>query len=530
MKRIPMKPAQPRAMLRKPGRALLIYLSVLAAIGVMMLGLATKAMGPGVSTDSAVIMSTAENLMRGKGLIDYMGRELTQFPPLYSIGLAAGALIFKADVFVVGWMLNGLVFALLIAGTGLYLAEAFGEEPLLAYLGSFVVLSSTSLLQIAANVASDPVFMLMVLAFMMAASAYLRTGDVRYAIMAASITVVSCFQRYAGLALVITGGVIALYAHRSNLRRALVAAGAFVLITATPIYAWGYLHNRPYNGTVFGGRLPPVAEVNLAAGAEKLLYWFIPHRLISAVGDLPLLAILVGLCVLGILLTGARRFLARLQRPPVVASVAFLIVYGAVLVFNISSYELRGIGTDRVHIVVLPALLVLMGAMGDQWLEAAGRRLGPARLRSAIVVIFLIWAIYPVSKSADYVREAMARGDVSSYNSINKAHIGDSSLARFLTELDLHGKQLYSNGGDTVWFIMRTQVQAGPILESNDRLLELRQRFAGWPTAEGEGYLIWLKAEAHKTKYATPEELGQIADIMKLFDDESGSVYSVRVR
>jgi hypothetical protein len=509
---------------------LLIYLIVLAAIGVMMLGLATKAMGPGVSTDSAVIMSTAENLMRGKGLVDYMGRELTQFPPLYSLSLAAGALIFKADVFVIGWILNGLVFALLIAGTGLYLAETFSEEPLLAYLGSFVVLSSTSLLQISANVASDPLFMLMVLVFLMAASAYLRTGDVRYAIMAACITVLSCFQRYAGLALVITGGVIALYAHRKNLSRALLAAGAFVLITAAPIYAWGYLHNRPYNGTVFGGRLPPIAEVNLAAGAEKLLYWFIPHRLISAVGELPLLAILVGACVLGIVLTGARRFLDILQRPQVVVSVAFLMVYGAVLVFNISSYELRGIGTDRVHIVLLPSLLVLMGAMGDQWLEAARRRLEPAWLRGAIVVIFLIWAIYPISKSADYVRGSMASGDISSYNSINKGHIRDSSMAEFLTKLDLDGRRLYSNGADTVWFILRTRVQAGPILESDDRVLELQQRLAGWPTAAGEGYIIWLKAEAHKTKYATPEELGQIANVTRLFDDETGSVYAVRVR
>src|SRR4030042_3073043 len=143
--------AREQAMSRRPGSALLMYLGVLAVVGAIVLYTATKAMGPGVSTDSAIIMSTAENLLRGQGLVDYLGRELTQFPPLYSIVLAAGAAVFNADVFVVGWILNALAFALLIGSTGLYLAEAFSEEPLLAYLGRFVVLSSTSLAQISAN-------------------------------------------------------------------------------------------------------------------------------------------------------------------------------------------------------------------------------------------------------------------------------------------------------------------------------------------------------------------------------------------
>jgi hypothetical protein len=521
--------ARQQAMARGPSSALLTYLGVLSLVGAIVLYTATQAMGPGVSTDSAIIMSTAENLLRGQGLVDYLGRELTQFPPLYSIVLAAGAAVFNADVFVVGWILNALAFALLIGSTGLYLAEAFNEEPLLAYLGSFVVLTSTSLLQISANVASDPLFMLMILGFLALASAFLRTGERRFGILAAVLAAVSCFQRYAGLALVITGALIALYAHRNNLPKAVLAAGTFVLITAAPIFAWGYLHNDPYSGTVFGARLPPVAALNLETGAEKLLYWFIPHRIISTVGELPLAAIILGACGLAIVLAGARRFLQRLQHPLVAPSIAFLLVYASVLIFNISSYELKGLGSDRVHIAALPALLVPMAALGAHIMEAARRRVNPKWLNGAIVVVFLMWSVYPISKSVEYIRQSARRGDVSAHNSINKGHIRDSSLARFLGELDLNGKQLYSNGGDTVWFIMRTQVQAVPILQSDDRELELKQRFGGWPTPAGEGYIVWIKAEAHKTNYATPEELGEVAEITRLYRDENGSVYSVRV-
>jgi len=330
--------------------------------------------------------------------------------------------------------------------------------------------------------------------------------------------------------LVITGGLIALYAHRNNLAKALMAAGAFMVIAAAPIYAWGYLHNKPYNGTVFGARLPPVAGLNLEAGAEKLLYWFIPHRIISAVGELPLAAIILGACGLTIMLTGARRFLVRLQRPQIVPSLVFLIVYGAVLIFNISSYELKRLGSDRVHIVILPALLLLMAIMGEQLIEAAKRRVPPAGLYAAVVLIFLIWAIYPIGKGADYVRESIAHGDVSAHNSINKGYIRDSSLAGFLGELAMDGPQFYSNGGDTVWFILRTQVQALPTLESSDRMLELQQRFQGWPGGQGDGYIIWINAEAHKTNYATPEELSRIAEVIALYQDADGSVYSVSPR
>ena len=91
-----------------------------------------------------MILATAENVLQGRGLVDYTGTALTQFPPLYSLILALGSLLFRQDVFVVGWVLNVLVFGALIWFSGVYLYDTFGDEPLFAYFGSFVVMSSTS--------------------------------------------------------------------------------------------------------------------------------------------------------------------------------------------------------------------------------------------------------------------------------------------------------------------------------------------------------------------------------------------------
>src|SRR5512140_427732 len=98
----------------------LVYLGILSVAGGLTIFLATSKIGPGVSTDAAMMLSTAENVLRGHGLVDYRGVVLTQFPPLYSLILALGGLIFRQDVFTIGWGLAILVFAATIWLSGLY--------------------------------------------------------------------------------------------------------------------------------------------------------------------------------------------------------------------------------------------------------------------------------------------------------------------------------------------------------------------------------------------------------------------------
>ena len=157
-------------------------------------------------------LATADNLLRGRGLVDYRGAVFTQFPPLYSLLLAAGSLLFRQDVFIVGWALNIVVFSAVIWFSGLYFYEALRQEPVLAYFASFIVFSSRSLIQISANIASDPLFLLLTILFLMSMTVYLRDRRTRYLWLAAALVIIACFQRYAGLSLAITGTGIVAYA------------------------------------------------------------------------------------------------------------------------------------------------------------------------------------------------------------------------------------------------------------------------------------------------------------------------------
>ena len=517
-------------MTNNPSRFFLIYLGILAIGGGMSVYLATSKMGPGVSTDAAVMLSTAENVAAGHGLVDYRGLILTQFPPLYSFILALGALLFHQDVFTVGWALGIVVFAATIWFSGLYFYQAFRDVPTLAYIASFIIFSSTSLIKISANIASDPLFLLMVIFFLMLMSAYLATGHLRYLVLTAALTVGACFERYAGLSLVITGALIVAFANRRSLRDAIRLGIAFALLTGAPILLWGYLHNAPASGNAFGGRLPSIPALNFTAGVEKILYWFIPLRIISQVGPLLLFGLIVLVLLVAVFLTRGMGTLRRLFSPVVFPNLVFLFVYAAVLTFDISYYELKGIGSDRVHIIILPSLLVVVFSIALPPLRAAMVRFGPRWIYAATLLLFLAWSVYPLAKTNEYVRESMRVGDVSSYNSINKANIRTSPLARFLLSLDLRQRKVYTNGGDSAWFILHRQVDPTPMLRSDDRLASLQQQYAEWPGAGGNGYLIWFKSEAYKESYATPEELSSIAQLRQVYQDEKATVYYVSSR
>ena len=167
--------------------------------------------------------------------------------------------------------------------SGLYFYEALRQEPVLAYFASFIVFSSSSLIQISANIASDPLFLLLTIFFLMSMTVYLRDRRTRYLWLAAALVIIACFQRYAGLSLAITGTGIVAYAGWSYKKEAILRGVGFAVASAAPILLWGFLHNAPISGTAFGGRLPALPVENFVTGVEKVLYWFVPLRIISAV-------------------------------------------------------------------------------------------------------------------------------------------------------------------------------------------------------------------------------------------------------
>jgi hypothetical protein len=512
-------------LIHNPRKVFLIYLAVLSLAGGATIYLATSRQGPGVSTDAAMMLSASENVLKGRGLVDYRGLELTQFPPLYSLLLSLGSLLFRQSPFVISWALSGIVFSAIVCLSGLYFYAAFEELPLLAYFATFIVFSSTSLIEISSNTATDPLFLLMVLGFLFFMTAYLRGHKTGSLIGAGVLTVFACFERYAGLSLVVTGALLIAVEGRKDPRNALLRAAAFAVCTALPIFLWGYLHNAPVNGTVFGGRQPADPVQNFVTGVEKVLYWFIPFRIISLVGPVLLLALILGVWLLLLLLTRNLRAFQRLLAPHVLPSAIFLAVYGAVLIFNISTHELRDLAKDRVHIIVLPSLLIVGTSLLMPLLAALPRKLGSRSVYRLAILFFVIWSVYPLSKTVQYLQKSIANGDASAYNSMNSGPIHTSAMSQFLGSLESSQQTIYSNGSARAWFIMDRQVEPLPQLQADDRLNSLERQYPHWPGTGESVYVVWFRSQEYKELYATPDELQAVANLQQLYSDSEGAVY-----
>src|SRR6185503_5280506 len=109
-------------------KRLATYLSLLALAGMVLVFLITYRFGPGISTDGARYLSTAESLIEGRGFYDYLHIPLTQFPPLYSILIAGLSSITGMDVFIAAQYLNILTFGLVIWLAGYFFYRIFPEQ------------------------------------------------------------------------------------------------------------------------------------------------------------------------------------------------------------------------------------------------------------------------------------------------------------------------------------------------------------------------------------------------------------------
>jgi len=269
-----------------------IFLAALAITGSLMVWLATSTYGPGLSTDGARYLSTAESIAAGRGVIDYFGQPLVNWPPLYPLVLAGLHLLSGLDVFVLAQIINILAFGGIIYLGGLLFQRSLPGNWTFAVAASLVLATSLPLVEVSANAAADPLFLVVVLLFALVAQDFLRARSPRTWWLLAALAVAGCFLRYAGLALVITGALMVLWAWRQELRRGLLEAAAFGLAAGAPIAAWALLFNLPHGGTLLGEHRPAIASTNFLILFEKMAGWFLPSSLLNQTLGILMFAVL----------------------------------------------------------------------------------------------------------------------------------------------------------------------------------------------------------------------------------------------
>ena len=503
------------------------YLAFISLLGMSFAFIVTFRYGPGLATDGARYLSTAESLINGNGFTEYLGVPLTQFPPVYSIIIAVIGFVTHADVFAVAQYLNILTFGLTIWLSGKFFRKLFPDNSLYAYIGSGIFATSLSLLRMASNVLSDLMFLAVTIIFLMLATDFIENPSRRNLIRLGLLCAVSPLLRYAGLAHILTVCIIILTAQRKEIFQ----AGVFGLLTSLPVLIWVYFHNYLQTGILFGTRLPPNPQGNLQVTIEKAFHWIIPYSITDRIPEWAIIILILIVLITGNRFNDWRKWAGQITNSKFLPNLIFLTFYFAVLIFNVSYSEVRWPFMDRIHIIMLPSLLAIGFMTTRELLSIYFRNIPSKSLYTVAVIIFVLWLAYPVNNIQKALRDGYFNGETSEYNIYNTRVQNESHVKEFVESLDISEEEkVYSNYEPLAWLYARhtiLKLPQGPVRPEPSDPEEVWLEYPNWPGVNGAGYVIWMKELGFKEYVLTPEQLASKADLELLFSSKQGDVYRI---
>ena len=506
-----------------------IYLTALGLGCCVLVWYVTAVYGPGVGTDGAIQVSTADHLLRGQGFVDYAGNPYVRWPPLYPIVLAALSMISGLDSLSIGWFLNIVLFGVNIFLGSALLYTCFQDEPLWAIAGSLVMATSVSLVSLSTNIGTDPLFITLVLCWLLVASRYLASRSRAAFLSTALLACLASLQRLPGVTLIAAGTVLILYADREQIMRAAGKALLFAALTSLPLVLWIVIHNNLQNNTLFGIPLFLMTQplINFQDSLGKILHWFMPY---SASRSLPALSLVTLLALIFLIFSRRedwRRLGSRLLGPALLPSLVFVTFYYLFLIFTINSVDTKYIYYDRYYIVMLAPMLVLAFAVLQELLLSRFPRFkNLARL--ATLLLLAAWLVFPLYNLNKYTHLGRTEG-LPGYNKYNTRTLRQSKIINVLQEISNHDQlPIYSNYPAAVWFFTRRDAPESPrgSITSPNNLQDLLERFQGWP-GNKPGYLVWFLPNDYD-HVLDPQQLGQLADLTLIYQGKDGEVYQVR--
>ncbi len=511
-----------------------IYLSILAAIGMIFVSIATSKYGAGVSSDAVRNLSTAENLLAGRGFVDLTGAPFLLWPPLYPLLLAGLSLLTKWTVFQSGWYLNILLYAVNVWIMGWFLFSIFRDRPAYAFVGALMILLSRSTLRLYANVASEPLFVTFMMIFFFAAAKYLTNASRRALWLMFLMAGLATLQRYLGVVLIGAAGLVVLYKEQL---RGVWRAALPILAAILPILAWMVLHNYAVSGTFFGPRDPSamLPLENISLSLTKILWWFIPR---AGILDevvlrpwIPLSAFALALILLN-KKSNWTNWLESLADPLVWPALLFSTVYYFVVAFAVVTADHLDLTSDRYYVILLPVVLAFLFLTLDKLVFSHfdfSRRFVSFGLIAAVA----LWFVYPIYSIQEYLRLAVTMGEPTNYNVANSSLYREMSVVKAAEPILAAepSARVYTNYVGIVWFIFQHPTSELPFedpgLPRGQRIAGLQKYYPHWPPESG--YVIFFTPNQYHF-VAPPDEVAAIANLKLIYQDKTGQIYYVQAK
>ncbi|MGD0878289.1 MAG: hypothetical protein ABSA01_09115 [Anaerolineales bacterium] len=219
---------------------LILAAILLISIAGAAIAIYTSANGPWGYSDPVVYISTARSLDRGQGLVYYEAdaafRPITIEPPFYSIVLGAIGLLGVNLVAAARWLnIAAFIASIFIAGWIFY---RYSRVPALGIVASALMCVFPYMVWMFGSAYSEPLFVLMFLCGGWSLLAYLQNEKPGLLLLSALLVGLIPVIRYAGVAMVMAGGVSVLLLASGNSWRRLKKAFLFTILASLPILIW----------------------------------------------------------------------------------------------------------------------------------------------------------------------------------------------------------------------------------------------------------------------------------------------------
>jgi hypothetical protein len=507
-------------------RSFWIFLTALSLIAILIGGMATSTYGAGVASDSTKYLSVAQSVLDGDGLFDHRGKQLLSWPPLYSITIAGLSALTGWDVFVAAWYLNIFLLGLNLFLSGVIFYRVFPEKISYAYLAVLFVFLSNPSLRIHAVISSDPLYLTVVFALVLALDRYIVKQSVGAFIFILLLSALAPLLRYVGLAIGATAGVAILIEHYRSPRIWLRDGFLLALVTALPIVWWLVVHNLITYGSLWGLENQIVdVDANLSMGLTKILHWFVPYLSFLMPVLLRPWIVLVALVIVLALLNRKsghriREWIGAWSAKSVYPVLLHGFIYFTAVTLTAITADHRDLYSDRYYFILLVPVLILLFLTFDT-LVLPHLRLSVRQVQYGLIALFALWSVYPLYTLQEYLREARIDGEPSVVNMFNTRKYNEMDLIAETQRLREREPDaiIYSNYVDAVWFHTRMPVTLLPFVE--DRPTEWR--------ADQPGYIVWFEPNEYK-HYVSPETIADFASVELVYEGKGGKIYYVQAR
>jgi hypothetical protein len=445
---------------------------LVAIAGFAMIQLLSRHGGIGLSPDSIVYLSTAQNI-HDHGLInDYSNQPMMDFPAGYPLFLSGLIFVTGHSVPWFGPLLNGLLFGLLIWLCG-WMMDRFSRPsrwykwPILIF-----ILLSPCLLEVYSMIWSETLFLLLSVLFMIGCYRYFQTHSIRALLGIAVIAGLSCITRYAGISIIGMGGLLMLCDGR--LRWSLRKVGHLFLFGAVAILlpALNIYRNFRVTDTFTGYREKAIRSlgVNLQDVGSVFCDWlpFFNERY----GWATVIALLFILGISGIFI---RRWVRKTNFFSYdTIGISFFVVYAVFILYIASVSRFQALDSRLLSPLFIPWLWgstvwILPGA------ERISSRSGKIALASTLTLAGGCF-LYGECAAFQFNWEGIKYAGIPGYTEDTWQKSATMTYVKaHKNELEAKGT-IYSSSTDGLWFLANVSAELIPHLETQEDIDYMMRR------------------------------------------------------